>query len=327
MTERYHFWFDRAFPPEYEHLLQNSAVVSGPDSPHSGAHAIIASAQRRYDGNLMDEVADLRVISRTGVGVDNIAIHDATQRGIVVCNALSATTQSTAELAIGLLFAVAKDLKRIQSKLEHAETQDYFTAYQGLELNGLQLGLVGLGRIGSKVAQLAAGLGMAVSAYDPYVAPSRAEELGVVLTDSLESLLENSDVISLHVPRNAETENLIDAQKIGKMKKGAILINVARGGLVDERALEKALDSGHLRGAGLDVLADEPAPADHPLLNRLDVVVTPHIASATIAGKERLWRVAISQALQVLRGERPEGLVNPAVWEKRKPTPVLKPSY
>jgi D-3-phosphoglycerate dehydrogenase len=174
--------------------------------------------------------------------------------------------------------------------------------------------LVGLGRIGSRVAKFAQAIGMIVSAFDPLISSERAAELGVELSPSLEALLAGSDVISLHLPATPETRRLINAERLAQMKPGAYLINAARGALIDEAAVLHALESGHLSGFGADVFDPEPPNLDNPLLYREDVVATPHIASATAASRDRLWRGAITQALQVLRGEKPPNLLNPEVW-------------
>jgi D-3-phosphoglycerate dehydrogenase len=157
-------------------------------------------------------------------------------------------------------------------------------------------------------------MGMHVAAYDPYLSAERAVELGVEVVNSLEELLGMSDVVSLHLPLSAETYHTMNAERFAQMKQNAILINAARGGHVDEKALLDALDSGKLFGAGLDVTDPEPPLKDNPLLYRENVVLTPHIASATFAGKEKMFTKAIEQVLQVLRGERPPHLLNPDVW-------------
>ena len=181
----------------------------------------------------------------------------------------------------------------------------------------MTLGIIGAGRIGRSVAQMASGLAMNVIGHDPYVV--EGDDPDIEFVADLGALLARADVVSLHVPLTEHTRHLIDAEAISRLKPGAILINTARGGLVDQDALIAGLDSGHLFGAGLDVTDPEPLPPDHPLLNRLDVVVTPHVATATRAGKARLYESAVSQCLQVLRGERPPNLVNPDVWPVRRP--------
>ena len=159
---------------------------------------------------------------------------------------------------------------------------------------------------------------MRVIAYDPFVDATDVAQAGIQMVDSLDQLLADADVVALHLPLTSETEQLMNAGHIAQMKPGAILINTARGGLVDHDALLAALGSGRLFGAGLDVTDPEPLPPDHPLLHRDDVVVTPHVAAATAEGKARLYESAVTQALQVLRGEYPNHLVNPDVWTVRR---------
>lgn len=290
-------------------------VTSGRDplTDIAEAQAIVASSRLRYDGELMDRAPALRVISRTGVGLDNVSIGDASERGIAVCHVPDGPTISTAEHTVTLLLAVAKQLARTTQALRDGRG-DFFNDYQGVELYGLCLGLIGLGQIGRRMATFGSALGMRVAAFDPFIDPSAAETLGVELEPDLEALLAAADVVSLHAPLTNDTYHLIDAARLAQMKPGAILVNTARGSLVDERALLDALGSGHLRGAGLDVFDPEPPHPANELLRRDDVVATPHIAGATGASKDRLWRMAIAQALQVLRGEKPPNLVNPEIW-------------
>ncbi|MSP12163.1 MAG: hydroxyacid dehydrogenase [Chloroflexi bacterium] len=317
-------WFERAVPPAYTAMLEGVALAIGPASatPASPlmalpeAQAIIAASRIRYDGALMDQAPLLRVISRTGIGFDNIAIADATARGIAVCNAPDGPTISTAEHTITLMLAVAKELKQVEGAMQRREKKDFFNDHNGLELYGLRLGVVGLGRIGSHVAKVALALGMEVVAFDPYISSERALGMGVEMLPTVEELLRTADIVSLHMPLTPATRHLINGARLAQMKTGAILINAARGGLVDETALIEALESGHIRGAGLDVFDPEPPHPDNPLLHRENVVATPHIAGVTTASKDRLWRTAITQALQVLRGARPAHLVNPEVWSR-----------
>jgi D-3-phosphoglycerate dehydrogenase len=318
----FRLWFERTLPPTFEGLLEGAAANIGsasasPEDPFSAlpeAEGIIAGAKIRYDGSLMDRAPKLRVISRTGIGYDNVSIPQATKRGIAVCNAPDAPSVSTAEHAITLLLAVAKRIKKAERSLLRGEKVDYFSLHDGIEVRGLHLGLIGLGRIGSYVGKVATALGMSVAAYDPYLSSQRPADSAIRLVSSLEALLASADVVSIHVPLTAETRHLINAERLSKMKRGAILINTARGGIVDEQALLNELEAGRLAGAGLDVFESEPPAPDHPLLRRDDVVCSPHIGGATTASKERLWKTAIAQALQVLRGEKPLHLVNPEVW-------------
>jgi D-3-phosphoglycerate dehydrogenase len=322
----YRIWFERKLPQEHAHLIDGVARPLGfavapsadPLAEIAQADAVIASAKVSYDAALMDSAPALKVIARTGVGYDNISVADATARGICVCYTPDAPTISTAEHTIALMLAAAKQLKRYNRAMVEQPTADHISDYYGLELYGRRLGLVGLGRIGSRVAHVARALGMSVAAYDPFVPPGRAAEMGVELAPSLEALLGESDVVSLHVPASAETRHLMNAERLAQMKPGAYLINAARGALVDEAALLEALDSGHLGGAGLDVFEAEPPPGDHPLLSRGDVIATPHLAGPSPAGRQRMWEGAIGQALQVLHNERPAHLLNPDVWSARR---------
>lgn len=320
----FRIWVERAIPPSVVPLFEASAEVLGPsiatpDDPLSalpGAQAIIAGARIRYDGAFMDRVPTLRVISRTGIGVDNVVIPDATARGIAVCNTPDAPTVSTAEHTVTLMLSVAKQVKRMERALRTQQNTDFFSMYEGLEVHGLQLGLVGIGRIGGRVAVIAQTLGMRVTAYDPYVGPDRAAALGITPAASLDEVLQTSDVVSLHVPLTPDTRKMMNTGRFARMKPGAIFINAARGGLVDEAALLDALERGHLRGAGLDVFDPEPPAPDNPLLHRDDVTATPHVAGVTTAGKERMWRLALDNALKILCGERPDGILNPEVLER-----------
>ncbi len=316
-------WSDRTIPPrirsEFEkHLHLCCSAEESPEDPLRdlpGAHAIVAGARRTYDGKFMDQYPDLKVICRTGIGIDNIIVAEATERGIAVCNTPEGPTLSTAETAIALILAAVKDLKRVSRVFAEQPEQDYLTGYTGMEVFGRTLGLIGLGRIGSRVARVAVALDMRVVAYDPYIGDERAAELGIEREHSITAVLSRSDVISVHAPLTEETRHLMNENRFAQMKQGAFFVNVSRGGLVDENALCAALDNGHLAGAALDVWDPEPPSRDNPLLHRDDVVATPHIAGVTVASRERMWRMALSMALQVWNGQRPDDIVNPDVLQ------------
>ena len=318
-------WFEREMPDHVATILAGVATSIGPGtatpqdllSSVGEADAIIASSLATYDGPGMDRAPHLRVISRTGIGVDKIDLGAATARGVAVCNTPDAPTISTAEHAITLMLSVAKRVGGSQRALESGG-RDFFGSHEGREVAGKVLGLLGIGRIGRNVARMAGGLSMTVIAYDPFAEATVAAEAGIQMVDSLDQLLADGDVVSLHLPLTSETEQLMNAEHIAQMKPGAILVNTARGRLVDHDALLAALSSGRVFGAGLDVTDPEPLPPDHPLLHRDDVVVTPHVAAATAAGKARLYESAVTQALQVLQGEYPNHLVNPDVWPVRR---------
>ena len=320
-------WCERPLPEQYRHLAGDAELVwRGPGEEGmeallrsmAGAQASIASAYVRYDGQLFDQLPALQVVSRTGIGVDGVALDEATERGVVICNTPDVPSIATAEFAVALMLFAVKRLGRCTQQLQRKERPDFFTMHDGTELAGKQLGLVGLGRIGGRVARIALAFEMRVAVYDPYISQARADELGVQRVDSLEQLLGMADVVSLHLPSTAETRGLINADTLAQMKPGALLVNSARGTLVDEDALLAALESGQLGGLATDVFAQEPPPHDHPLVQHPGVVCTPHVAGATVESKAQLWPLAISQALQVLRGERPPHVVNPEVWEQRR---------
>jgi D-3-phosphoglycerate dehydrogenase len=313
-------WFERPVLADLRDAVAARTEMLGPaeatpDEPYaalSGAEGIVASVHR-YDGALMDQAPQLKVISRTGIGYDTVDVAAATARGIAVCNAPDGPTISTAEHAVALMLMAAKQVRRAELALRSGGS-DFYARHTGLELRGRTLGLVGFGRIAREVAAIAAGLGMRIVAYDPFIDAASAGE-GTTLVSDIVDLLATADVVSVHVPLTPEARHLFDASTFAAMKPGAIFVNTARGGLVDLDGLAAALDSGRLFAAGLDVTDPEPLPPDHPLLARDDVVVTPHVAAATIEAKRRIFETAFSQVLQVLAGERPPHLVNPEVWD------------
>jgi D-3-phosphoglycerate dehydrogenase len=313
-------WFERAVLPELVASVAAACTVLGPatdDDPYAGVATAVAAIAgvATYDAAFMQRAPDLRVIARSGIGLDNVDVEEATRRGIAVCNTPDGPTISTAEHAVMLMLLVAKNMKAAGSVLRAGASGGYYSRHEGIELDGKVLGLVGFGRIARHVARIAGGLGMRVTVFDPYVAAA-AVPTGIDLADTLDALLATADVVSVHVPLTEASRGMFGAARFESMKPGAVFINTARGGLVDHDALLDALGPGRLFGAGLDVTSPEPLPPDHPLLGRDDVVVTPHIASATADGKARIARAAFRQAIDVLEGRRPEHLVNPDVWER-----------
>lgn len=309
----FRIWIDEPLLDSVLPIFQGVAEIVGPRA--SAAELATCEAALvpgvRWDAARMDAAPRLRVLSRIGVGYDNIDVAAATARGIMVCYTPQAPTISTAEHALALMFAVAKTICIGDRDVRAGRWHAAFWTLKGMELDGRTLGLVGAGRIGARVATAAKAIGMRVLVFDPYLDAARAAELGAERVGSLEVLLAESDVVSLHAPATPQTHRMIDAARLAQMKRGALLINTARGALVDEDALVAALRSGHLGGAGLDVFDREPIAPDHPLLQLDNVVLTDHIASHTWAGHHRLYETAARQALQALRGEKPAGLLNP----------------
>jgi D-3-phosphoglycerate dehydrogenase / 2-oxoglutarate reductase len=242
-------------------------------------HALVVRSATKVTRRVIEAASSLRVVGRAGVGVDNVDAEAATERGVVVMNTPLGNTTTTAELAIALLLSLARHVARADRAVRKGSWAK--KGLLGTEITGKTLGVVGLGRIGRVVADRALGLSMQVVAHDPYLGAGSASPIaGVELVD-LDSLLARSDFVTLHVPFSDATRNLISAERIARMKRGARLVNAARGGLVDEAALLAALESGHLAGAALDVLLEEPPSKDHPLLAREDVIVTPHLGASS----------------------------------------------
>ncbi len=297
-------FFDTPLPDAYRDLVEGRLEVVGPDSGLERAIAVIAGARVRWDAAMLAGGPSVRVVSRTGIGYDNIDLDAARERGVTVCNAPEAPSVSTAEHTVALMMAATKRLRTTTAIADRGEKAP--SVGIALELDGCRLGLVGLGRIARRVAAVGHALGMEVIAHDPFI--DAADSDGVRLVD-LDEVFSTADVVSLHAPGGEATRHLVDAARLATMRPGAVLVNCARGSLVDQDALLGALESGQLGGAALDVTEPEPLPAGHPLLGREDVVVTPHVASSTAAGRRRLYEHAIDNALAVLEA-RPATIVS-----------------
>ncbi len=251
--------------------------------------------------------AKLRVIGKHGVGYDNIDIPTATTCKVIVTNTPLANSTSVAEHALALLLAVARRIGESDRDLARGSMRGQ-KVYQGLELSGKVMGVIGLGSAGLRLARMTAqGFGMRVLGFDPYKTPWPD---GVEHCAELAPLLHESDFISIHVPLNNETRNLIDTAALGKLKPTAILVNTARGGIVDEAAVAEALKAERLGGAGLDVIVDEPLKATHPLNGVPNLILTPHIAGVTEEAMMRMAQDSAEEVVRVLRGERPKFPVN-----------------
>ncbi len=279
--------------------VDGRAELVGPgDDTLAGVTAAVIGIGHVWDADRFAGFPDLRVVSRMGIGYDNVDVAAATAADVVVCNAPDAPTVSTAEHTMALLLALTKELPTQRARaLEGLGGPVVATAR---ELDGSTLGLVGLGRIARRVATAAQALDMEVVAVDPAIEHSEVDGVRMV---SLEALLASSHVVSLHAPANEATHHMINDASLATMRDDAVLINCARGALIDHDALVRALDDKRLAGAGLDVTEPEPLPVGHSLFGRPNVIVTPHVASSTAAGRRRLFEHAFDNALAVLSGD------------------------
>jgi len=313
-------WAQNPLLKEALELLEVRARIARPKERLDGlesAHAAIVGTEIQWTGDVFDRYPNLVCLARAGIGCDNIDVPAATERGICVANTPEAPTESTAEFTIALMLAVARNLALASSEMSRGKWVPV-TDLIGFDLAGKTLGLVGFGRIGRRVAELGRAFRMQPIAYDPFVPADRAAAAGVDPAGGLHDLLARADVVSLHLPLTGATRRFFGEREFSRMKPGSVFINAARGGLVDPAALENALTSGLLAGAGIDVWDPEPAPEGYRVPGMPNVVATPHIAAATREGRRRSHCAAVQAVLQVLEGERPDGLVNPEVWEKRR---------
>jgi glyoxylate reductase len=284
-----------------------------------GVDAILTLLTDRVDGDLVDAIGpQLKLVSNYAVGFDNVDTKALSDRGILVTNTPSdEVNESVAEHTWALMLALARRIVEADEATRHGAYKGWEPdIYLGTNMIGKTLGIIGLGRIGSMVARRAKGYNMTVlyNKHDPD--PEAEAELGVKFV-SLDDLLKQSDFISLHVPLTDETRHMINKETLSKMKQGAFLINTARGPVIDERDLVDALRSGHLGGAALDVYDNEPNIAPE-IIAAPNVITTPHIASATWEARNKMGEQAVSAILDTFSGKKPENLVNPEIWEKRR---------
>jgi D-3-phosphoglycerate dehydrogenase / 2-oxoglutarate reductase len=269
------------------------------------AQALIVRSATKVTSELLDKAPNLRCVGRAGVGVDNIDLEAATKRGIIVMSTPGGNAVSVAEHTFALMLSLARQVPRLDKAFHEGRWEKSSAA--GMEMSGKTLGLIGLGRIGSEVAMRAEAFDMRVLGYDPYISEAAAKEFSVELVP-LDRLLAESDFVSLHTALSPATQNLINAQTLAKMKKGAFIINAARGELIEEAALADALKSGHIGGAGLDVFAVEP-PKNSPLIGLPNVIATPHIAGSTTEAQEEVGTQVAVQVKDYLA----EGIIRNAV--------------
>ncbi len=282
-----------------------------------GYDGLAVRSATKVTPRLLEQTRRLKVIGRAGIGVDNVDLEAATRRGIVVMNTPGGSSITVAELALAMILSLYRHLAAATASVKAGRWEK--KRFQGRELAGKTLGVVGIGNIGSVLVDRAVAMKMRVVAHDPFISAEAAAKLGAEIVD-LETLWREADVVSVHVPLTEKTRNLVNAQTLAKMRKGALLVNCARGGIVDERALADALASGHLGGAALDVFEKEPPPPDHPLLALESFVCTPHIGASTEEAQSAV-AVAIAEQLALFLNH---GVVRNAVNVPSLPKDVLE---
>lgn len=292
-------------PPPREEILRQVADCEG----------LLCLLTDKIDGRVMDAAPKLKVIAQMAVGYDNIDVAAATARGIPVGNTPGVLTETTADFAWALLMATARRIGDGQKYIRDGKWQTWQPmGLLGPDLYGATLGIIGLGRIGSAFARRAQGFNMRILYANPRPKPAVAAEVGAEYVE-MDRLLAESDFVALHCPLKADTTHLIGAKELRKMKPSALLINTARGPVVDQDALVEALREGVIAGAGLDVTDPEPIDPNHPLVHMENVIVVPHIGSASINARNKMATLAANNLLAGVRGERLPHLVNPQLYE------------
>jgi len=269
--------------------------------------ALVVRSETKVTAEVLAAAKNLKVIGRAGSGVDNINVAEASKRGIIVMNTPGGNSVTTAEHAICLLLSLVRNIPQATASMKEGKWEK--KKFMGIEITNKTLGIIGLGKIGTEVAKRAKGLFMNVIAYDPYISQEAARKLQVELVD-LETIFTQSDIITIHVPKNAETSYMINRQTIQKMKNGVRIINCARGGLVDEAALAEALQSGKVAGAALDVFEQEPPPADNPLIKLPNVICTPHLGASTEEAQDNVAVAIADQIVDFLKNGTIRNAVN-----------------
>jgi len=293
---RAHYEVDARAAMTREELLAEVARVD----------ALVVRSATRVDAEVLEAGRNLKVVGRAGIGLDNVDVAAATRLGVLVVNAPQSNVISAAEHTVALVLAQARNIPQAHARLREGHWER--SRFQGSELYGKTLGIVGLGRVGALVAQRLNAFGMRLLAYDPYVSRDRAAQMGVELA-SLAEVLARADVVTIHLPKTPETTGLIGDRELAAMKPGARLVNTARGGIVDELALAKAVDAGHLAGAALDVFVEEPT-TQSPLFEVDDVVVTPHLGASTAEAQDKAGLVIAEQVILALSGQFAPNAVN-----------------
>jgi D-3-phosphoglycerate dehydrogenase / 2-oxoglutarate reductase len=291
------------FDVDYEPDMSREEMLE-----HIGEYdALIVRSGTKVDAEVIQAADNLKVVGRAGVGVDNIDVEAATKRGIMVINAPQSNIISAAEQTMALLMAMCRDLPEAADSLRQKRWDR--KNFEGVELYHKVMGILGLGRIGTLVAHRCQAFGMHVIAYDPYISEEKAKKQGVELAKDLDQLLEQADFITIHLPKNQETMHLLGKEEFTKMKDGVRILNVARGGLIDEDALLETLNSGKVAGAALDVFEKEPA-VESPLIGHPKVIATPHLGASTAEAQDRAGVMIAEQVQAALRGEFVPNVVN-----------------
>jgi len=303
---------DRGVEADYRPGLSEEELVGLVE----GYDGLAVRSAAKVTKKVLDAGPRLRVVGRAGIGVDNIDVPAATARGVIVMNTPFGNSVTTAEHAIALMMALARQIPAADRSTRAGKWEK--SRFMGMELTGKTLGLIGCGNIGSIVASRAQGLGMRVMAYDPFLSPERATELGVERAE-LDELLERADVISLHTPLNDSTRNILSREALGRTRRGVRIVNCARGGLIDEAALYEAISSGHVAGAAVDVFEKEP-PGSHPLFELENVIVTPHLGASTGEAQEKVAvQIAQQMADYLLTGAVANAVNMPSVSAEEAP--------
>jgi D-3-phosphoglycerate dehydrogenase len=305
---------DAAFPGLFTYEANGQISRDALLAKVAEADALVIRSAHKIDAEVLAAAPKLKIIARAGVGVDNVDIPEATRRGIVVVNTPDGNTVSTAEHTLGLMLALARHIPEGDQSMRAGRWDRKL--YTGVELRGKTLGIVGFGRIGRAVAKRAAAFEMTLIAYDPFVTADAAAAVGVEMV-SLDDIWQRSDFITLHSLITPETKELINAGNLAKTKPGVRIVNAARGALVDEAALADAIRSGHVAGAALDVFAEEPPPAENPLVGLAGVIHTPHLAASTEDAQIVVAVDAARLVIDALANGEYHNVVNPAVLADR----------
>ena len=273
-------------------------------------HAVVVRSATTIDADVIAAGTNLKVIARAGIGLDNVDVKAATERGVIVCNAPQSNVISAAEHTVALLLALARNIPAADRSLRDGEWKR--SAFEGMELHGKTLGVLGLGRVGTLVAQRCSAFGMRLVAYDPFVSAERAAQMGVELVPTVPELCAIADILTVHLPKTPETVGIVGLDELKSMKSSARVINTARGGIVDEEALYTAVSEGWIAGAGLDVFSVEPM-TDSKLFTLDNVVVTPHLGASTSEAQDKAGTMVAESVVLALRGEFVPSAVNVSI--------------